>query len=326
MKLPVFKAVGATYSLVFGNLITCIQIVWLPLAIFYGAIYWFALKILPLIPGLIHEIATIKAQGGPTDPEQIPMSVLLLFGPLVHAYAIGMLLMLLVFAIITAGLLRFVMRGQRPRLPFYLGFGADELRLIGTWFLLVLLVVAVEFLGGITVFLASAATSIASQSLAIVVSVLACIALFAFLLWFALRLSLAGAGAIAERGIGIGPSWKAGKGNSLNLLGFWILLILPLIAGGMVVGMIICAVVLPDLLGVLSTLPIHNAEPDPQQVADTLTKILGVVQAKLPVLFGISFVARLIMYPIIICGSGVAYRLILNEDEEEAAEEDAHAH
>lgn len=314
MKLPVFKAFGATYSFVLNNLFACVQIVWLPLAIMYAAAYWFLKQVLPLIPQLISQIETAKDTG---TPESVPYAMLRLFAPIIQYEALLFLLVLVLFAVLSAGLLRFVVRGERPRLPFYLGFGGDELRLIFTWILIVLLFIGFELAAAIAIAILAAVTAMAAKPLAATVAALAVVACLLIGLWLVLRLSLSGAGAIAVRGIGIGPSWRAARGNSLNLLGFWILVFIPLIAIGMVLGGITSSVILPDILGIVQSLRLHEADESARAAGEVVTKLLAALEPKLPALFAVSYVIRLVTYPIVIIAGGIAYRF-LTEDETES--------
>jgi hypothetical protein len=310
MKLPVFKAFGATYSFVFGNLFACIRIIWLPLAILYAGFYFVAGTIFPIIIQLLWTI--------PEDPDDavlvMPQALLHLLGPLAQWEGLAILAVLVLMAIISAGLLRFVIRGERPRLPFYLGFGGAEISLILTWILVALLFLALYVALMMLVAAASIGVAMVAKPLVALVAfvgILACIIIF---IWFALRLSLAGAGAIAVRGIGIGPSWSASKGNAWQLLGFWILVFLPLIAIGIVVSTITKVMILPDLL---ANLPVHDGHLDPHAAAAMLEKLFATIQGKLPLLLGVSYVIRLVTYPILIGAGGVAYRLLTEGGEGE---------
>ncbi len=91
-KLPVFKAFGETYGLVFGNLPTIAAITWLPLAIFYAAIYWILLKILPIIPALVGQLV-LFSQSKSTDPREAIAAMMPILAPITQwqwAFNIGM--------------------------------------------------------------------------------------------------------------------------------------------------------------------------------------------------------------------------------------------
>lgn len=303
MKFPVFKAFGATYSFVFGNLITCIQIVWLPLAILFAGFYFIADKLFPIIVALIRTMPDKGADAA----EVMPVAILHLLAPLLQWQGIIFLGGLLLMSIIVAGLLRFAVRGERPSLPFYLGFGGAEIGIIVTWVLVfvILMAVYIGFAIGVGT-LALTVASLAKDFVPLVLSaaVVLCILIY---LWLFLRLSLASAGSIGVKGIGIGASWSATRGNALGLLVFWILVFLPIIALGMVVGSFMNVLLLPDLFAML---PMNGGHASHAEVADALEKLFAAVHAKLPMLLAIGYLARLITFPILICAGGVAYRML----------------
>lgn len=303
MKLPVFKAFGATYSLVFGNFFTCIQIVWLPLAILLAGFYFIADKLFPIIVALIRTMPEKSADAA----EVMPVAILHLLAPLLQWQGIIILGGLLLMSIIVAGLLRFAVRGEKPSLPFYLGFGGAELGLIFTWILVGIILIAtyIGFAIGVGT-LALTVASLAKDLVPVVLfaAIVLCILIY---IWLLLRLSLSSAGSIGVRGIGIGAAWSASRGNALGLLLFWILVFLPIIAIGMVANSVMNVFLLPDFFAML---PMKGGHMSHEEVADALEKLFAAIHDKLPILLAIGYVARLITVPILTCAGGVAYRML----------------
>jgi hypothetical protein len=126
------------------------------------------------------------------------------------------------YLIIFAGILKLVIRGEKPSLPFYIGFGADEWRLLGTWVLLMLIFVGVEIVAGIVGGLAAGlAISIPGGGAFIALAV--GLAVLVVVIWVGLRFSLATPAAIGAQTIGIGPSWNTSKGNVWALFFYWLI-------------------------------------------------------------------------------------------------------
>lgn len=304
MKLPVFKAFGATYSLVFGNFFTCVQIVWLPLAILLAGFYFVADKLFPIIVALIRTMP----EKGADAAEVMPVAILHLLAPLLQWQGVIFLGALLLMSIIVAGLLKFAVRGEKPSLPFYLGFGGAEIGLIFTWILVFMILMAVYV--GFAVGVGTLALTVASLSkdllpLVLFVAIVLCVIIYA---WLLLRLSLSSAGSIGVKGIGIGASWSASRGNALGLLGFWILVFLPIVAIGMVANSVMHAFLLPDIFAML---PIRGGgHMSHAEVADALEKFFAAIHDKLPILLAIGYVMRLITVPILTSAGGVAYRML----------------
>jgi len=307
VKLPVFKAFGATYSLVLGNLFTCIQIVWLPLAILYAGFYFIADKLFPIIVALVRTMP----EKGADAAEVMPVAILHLLAPLLQWQGVIFLAGLVLTAMMAAGLLKFAVRGEKPSLPFYLGFGGAELGLILTWILVFIILMAVYI--GFAIGVGTLALTIASLSKELVPLVLAVAVVFCLVIfvWLLLRLSLAGAGSIAVRGIGIGPAWFASRGNALNLLGFWILVFLPIIGIGMIESAVMKVFLLPDFLDMFFSEGGHMTH---EEGADLIEKVFASIHEKLPILLAIAYVARLITIPILNCAAGIAYRMTTEGD------------
>lgn len=310
MKLPVFRAIGMTFAFVFGHLVEVIKITWLPLALMMAGIYWAELRMLPMLD--------IAPHFDPHDPQASLRAML----PLLQAEGIMFLAMLIFVPMLYAGLLRFVIRGEKPRLPFYLAFGGDELRILITFILVVLLLAIIYVAGFVGILILSGLPALSGPAGAIAILAASCLLLW-LLLWLALRLSLSCAGAIGARKIGIGPSWSTTKGAVWALFFYYLIFFVLFIAAELVLGYVL----LPEYFtGVGQLIAVIAQHPhDPQAVVEASrqfsAQIREALQSKLPLLIGVGFAFSLIVYPLMIVLSGVAWRLLTegSADKSEAS-------
>jgi hypothetical protein len=135
---------------------------------------------------------------------------------------ITMLLSLAFYLVIFAGVLKLVIHGEKPKLPFYIGSGADEFRLLGTWVLLILVFIG-AYLGFVLVVGAAGFLALSSPLAGGIAMLVAGLAAMVAFCWLMLRMSLATPATIGQRTIGLGPSWNVAKGNVWRLLGYWII-------------------------------------------------------------------------------------------------------
>jgi hypothetical protein len=309
MKLPVIKAFATTFAFVFGHFLDVLKIVWLPLAAILGTTYWFELRTFPIM-------SQMSSVGGRPDPQEVLRSI----GPLLQGEGLLFLALLIFMPMLYAGILRFVIRGQKPSLPFYLRFGGDELRVLLTFILLLLLIIGVCIGGGVVIGVAAGVLgTVAKPAAGIVVAVLA-LAFVIFMIWLLLRTSLALPAAISTNQIGIGPSWSAAKGNVWSLLLYWILWAVFLL----VIDGIYISLVMPDYFhgmgDLFRAIQLHAGDPAAvqQAIREWEGPMMQSVVAHLPLRIGASFVAGIVLYPLIISSAGVAYRMLTEGSSSEA--------
>ncbi|MFZ1990131.1 MAG: hypothetical protein WAW96_10215 [Alphaproteobacteria bacterium] len=226
MKLPVFKAVGMTFAFVFGKLGDVIRILWLPYLILTAASMWFVYQLLPVVIALFDLNLNEKP-----DPQQ----VLAIFQPLWAPCGVLFLASLIFMPMQYAGLLRFLVKGERPGGIFYLQFGRNELNILLTYIVVLLITVGLAIVFGaaegiVRVTVPGPTGELARHLINLVRQILN--------LWIGIKLSLAFAAAIGIGGIGIGRSWSVVKGNWWNLFGFYILL-------GIIYLLVLCAMIAP---------------------------------------------------------------------------------
>jgi hypothetical protein len=212
IRLPVMRAFAATWAFLAERWLDVLRIVWLPLLLqtLLGRL------IDPAFPGAVLLVAVIW---------------------------------LITSALLTAGLLKLVIRGETPSQPFYLAFGLDELKLIGTWATLGLLFIA----GGFCIIVVSAALSAVPVVGELIGGLLPLLAM----IWLLARLSLSGPATINEQRLGIVPSWRTTRGMAgLDVVAFWAIWCLI----GFLISWLMISALLPDYFSSLSA--IFAAEPD----------------------------------------------------------------
>jgi hypothetical protein len=300
MRLPVFKAFGSTFAFVVGNIGEMVRILWLPIALLAAVEWWFWLRCFNSIIGFSH------LGPNPTPQEVIPLISAMAI-PLVVMFVAAVVLMPMVYA----GPLRFLIRGEKPSLPFYLRFGADEGRLLLTYIVIVLINIGIAIAFGIVQMIAvlllggphgpSAGLAVGLISLVRVVVTI----------WVSLRLSLAYAATIGEREVGVGPSWSVTKSNVWHLLVYWLLWIILL--GG--VTILVLIPLLPGFISFVSEL--SSVSHDPEQAKEFVRKMLLTLRDQMHgfgtgvmIAAAIGYVWSLIYHALFVCAGGVAYRLI----------------
>lgn len=211
MKLPVLKAVGTTFAFTIEHALDLLKIVWLPLALL-TAISAFVL------PGYMQTMMGVADLGAQPSPEDAMRAM---SAALPAAFAM-MIAGVAVYMIIFAGILKLVIRGEKPSMPFYIGFGSDEWRLLGTWLLCFLIFIGVEILAAIVAGLAGG-LAFGAGGAGIYIAFAVGIVVLVAIIWVCIRLSLATPAAVGAQTIGIGPAWNASKGNVWPLFFYWLI-------------------------------------------------------------------------------------------------------
>lgn len=227
MKLPVVKALATTFAFSIENWARLLKIVWLPFLLMFGVSYWFQLH----VGG---RTAELLAQGSALEYEAIlAFNTEVFWLNLCASVGLGLLGLM-----VSAGILRLVIRGENPSLPFYLRWGGDEWALLGTSIALFAAMFLILFVGGIVITIIAAATGM---------PFLAIIALGVLMLWLGVRFYLAFPAAVAQEQLGLVPAWEASGPQFLQLLGY--LLVLGLL--GIAFQIAVMAVVTPHVLGLM---------------------------------------------------------------------------
>ena len=227
MKLPVFRAIGQTYSFVFSNLF---KFIFVPLAAgLVGAEIVNRLGI-DLQADLQDVVSTLQAYfaalntGNPAMVGQSFTALINAAWPLLAAQTV-------LTAVLFTGGLRFALR-QSDGISFNLG--RDELLVMLTWIIIgavnIVIIVGASFAVG---FVAGAMPG--SPVAGVIIIVVAVLALI-FFLWFGLRTSLAAPAAVDGHTLGVAGSFRASKSNVWRLLAFWVLILLTSLIVNAIVG------------------------------------------------------------------------------------------
>lgn len=165
-------------------------------------------------------------------------------GSMYQYMALFYLLMAILYPMMAAGNLKYIIRGQERRLPFYLQFGLDEFRILMTIILLIFMVLLAEIVGLLAIFVLGLIAQMGGKAIGGVIVAVAAVAFFVAMIWLMLRMSLALPATIGVRKIGIAESWRVSEGNVWRLYFYWLLWAIVLLS----IMMIYMALVIPSLL------------------------------------------------------------------------------
>lgn len=221
MKLSPVTAFGAALAYMATHAVELLKATWLPTALLTAV----GIYALPSIVGPMLELMSL-------GPNPDPNRVAELFGP--AGGAIGMLFLasLVLYPMVYVAAMRHVLLGQKLRMPFYFQFGGAEFRVLGTFVLLMILLMLVEIVANLGIAGLSLAGRAAGPEAARLIESLLGLVYALFSIWLQIRLSLSLPAAIADRRIGLPLSWYKTKGNSLRLLLYYVLfglIVLPVV-------------------------------------------------------------------------------------------------
>lgn len=284
MKLLVFKALATTFAFSIENWARLLKIVWLPFLLMFGVSYWFQLHV-------SSRTAELLARGSDLEYDAIlAFNTDVFWLNLCVTIGLGLLGLM-----VSAGILRLVIRGESPSLPFYLRWGGDEWALLGTSIALFAATFFILFVGGIVVGIIAAATGM---------PFLGFIALGVLMLWLGVRFYLAFPAAVAKEQLGLVPAWEASGPQFWQLLGY--LLLLGLL--GIAFQIAVMAVVTPQEFGLL--IELYSGRLDPVSVNMRIQELTapGTIEGVLRT--GVMWVLSLLPTVIGTVALGVAWRTI----------------
>lgn len=220
-KIPFEATFTGAYKFLFTRIFSIIGTVWLPMLVF-GAI-GAGILYLAIPHGWWQGQFPVLDEKHP-DPEAV-MSLVL---PFFMAFFPVMIVMLLMGAMTTVGLMQLAL-GQKKRCFIYFSMGADFWRLIGNWLLsfLVLMLMYVLMVGAFIlgiIFLAP----LMSNGWGALLAVVAGIGALVFWIYVPIRLTyFLPAVAVAEHEVNLGRSWELAAGNFWRIVGISLLVAIP---------------------------------------------------------------------------------------------------
>lgn len=223
-RLPVFRAYLATLAFAAENWLDVLRIIAVPVLVATGVTYL-------LTPQLLRAFMAFPAPGQDADPGAALSALQTVIGVALALCAVG----LVTGAMSTAGLLKLLLRGERPRLPVYLAFGREELLILGGQILFVLIMLGVSVAGAILGAILSVAIG-ALPGAGALTGIAVRVAQLCVMAWIALRLALSNPAAVALGRIGLRPSWTTTSGRVWRLLGYAVLWAVPLLIAQIIVG------------------------------------------------------------------------------------------
>jgi hypothetical protein len=211
MKLRVFKAFTMTFTVLVRSGLDVLRIIWLSTALQIAA--YFA-----LMPGFLYAWTMIAA-----DPPADTGAMLARMAPFILPALAFLLVLCATTIIIYSGLTRLIVRGEKPRLPFLLSWGADEWRLLAGWAIILAAFVALIVVFNIVSAIVAALGLLGRGPINFMLGLFGAFLVFLAGVWLGVRLSLFAPATIAERKVGVRSSWEKTEDDFWNLLGFWLL-------------------------------------------------------------------------------------------------------
>jgi len=210
MKLPVIRAFSAGLALFFSKPIEFIKALWIPALIMMAAMIF-------IMPRYLEILTSLAA----LDPESDPQEVLAAMGPMAKYMGLLYLAMAVVYPMMAAGVLKYIIRGNRLHLPFYLQFGGDEFNILLSIILLFIMLGISYVAGALALLVLTAVTAALAPTIAAIIAPMGFLAFGCAIAWFLLRMSLTLPATIGVRKVGLAESWRLTKGNAWRLFFYW---------------------------------------------------------------------------------------------------------
>lgn len=303
MKFPVFTAFSATFAYLGGHAVLLLKALWLPALLLTAALA-------AVMPKYLASAVAISELGANPDPNE----AMALAGPLFRS--IGLLLMVgaVLYPMLIVASLRRIVRGDDRKLPFYLNFAGDELRTLGAYTLIFVMVtisylvfaLALGVIGGVVGLVSPVAGAIGAFG--------AAVAGLGVLAWFMTRISVTFPAVMATRTLGLAQSWRATKGHALRLFAFWALIAIVLVLA----ALIHAAALTPNMMSVYGELVAAGADEAAQQQIQIrilqAQRDLYDIESPLfwPFTIG-SFIYTMAMIAVINVAAGTAWRCLKGE-------------
>jgi hypothetical protein len=257
MNFPVFKAFSAGLAYIVAHFFTIVKILWLPTLLLMAVQVY-------LMPSMIDA----QVQLGGMEQGGDPTAMFAAMGPMMRTTALLYVAMAILYPMMIAGLLRHVIRGEAPRLPFYLWFGADELRIVAAFLLLIIMAIILGIAGFLSVMVVGLTLSLAAGALGGILMGFAPLVLLGVLIWFFIRMSIVYAATVGERTVGVAESWNITAGHFWGLFFYWILWALLMIVITLIFFALISPAYMPFMMEMMSSMS------DPSAMEQVETRML----------------------------------------------------
>jgi len=304
MKFPVFTAFGASISYVAAHFLTLIRIAWLPGLLMMGTMAY-------LMPSIMEAQLNVVAmeEAGQTDPS----AVFAMLGESFKAMGLIYLAMAVFYPMMIAGVLRHVLRGDVPGLPFYLWFGGDELRVLITYILFIVMAGLAAIAAFLGVFVIGLFASMVSSEAAGLAMAVLMIALVIAVIWFLLRMSMIFPATVDRRSIGIADSWNATAGRVWGILFYWIFWgIIFMVLGG-IYTMVVAGEMFSLLAEAFAAGASGNeaaAQEVEQRILDVQASMYDPENPRFWTYMGVTYLYTVISVAVSMAASGVAWRYV----------------
>ncbi len=318
-KIPVGRTIGQAYGFAFGRYLPVLGVVWLPLLVMGALTFFIFMPFYQQLPDMIETIARNPHAMQPFPPE---MNGMLRWSGLLD------IIILLVFAMIAIGVTKEALGLRKGPRFVYLSFGADEFRVIGGYFLIFALMIAVFIaleivvvivvIAGAAMFASGAAGHLDPKSagpgvhLAILLVVLlVTLVEFAFAYFFVRLSYLMVPVTVAEHRFGVWRSWELTKGNFWRIFVISLAVMIPIL----IVEFVAMAFAFgPSLAGILSA-----AQKSPADMAHQMAQLMRGFVTILPYTWVIGFIFSPIIYGLWMSPSAFAYRALVPAEPEGGA-------
>jgi len=300
-KIPLEETLGGAYRFLFTNVVSIIGTAWLPFVASFA-----------LCGGLIYIAVPHEWWSGNFPQinsfEQIFAAVM----PLLAVYPLILFLLVLMSAMVLAGLMRHALELKTTPTFVYFSLGAPVWRMLGAfvlYYLVMILLVAALVLLFFLVYLVAFPHLPHGGGVALLI-VLG-IAEFCFYIYAAVRLFFfLPAVVVAENRIGLGRSWSLGGGNFWRIVVIFLLIVIPV---AFVANIVMQMTVLPIIMGEVVKLHLEAAKTDHEQFAQ-IGHLLHVILHALPIIILISLVQRIAILGLVSGAIGKAYNALTKPD------------
>ncbi len=305
MRLPVFTAFGASVSYIAAHFLTLLRITWAPALLLMAVMTY----VMPALSQAQLDMIAIEQAGGGQG------AIFGALGEVVKANGLIMLASALFYPMMIAGVLKHVLHGETPRLPFYLWYGADELRVFIAYILFIVMVMVAAIAGALAMTVIGAVAALISSTVGgIIAAVMAVAAIVAFI-WFLLRMSLLFAASVAERTIGIGRSWQITGGATWSLFFYWLLWVIVM----MVIGAIYAGFAASDIFSLIPEMIATGGDEAAMQeierrMQEAQLEMYDVSRPGYWLYAGATYVYTIVTVSFWTAASGVAWRYLAGEE------------